>query len=304
MDGKKRMLFVINPKAGVAAVRENVLDIIGIYCRAGYDVSTYVTEKRKDATQYVTECGADYDIIVVCGGDGTMHEVADGILNLDYDKRPPLGVMPGGSVNDFASTLGMPDDLIECAKRICNGKVIYCDAGMVNEYRFIYCTAFGWFTEISFETPQYLKNAIGNLAYALQGIKDFPSYRYRRIKVEYDDGTIEGDYAIGVVSNTTSIAGMRKLFDHVSELNDGKLELMLIRFPNNIADFTTAMNIINQREKLDPEAIKGFGTLLKTSWARITCESPTTWLADGEDGGTHESAEIKVLKGALPVITN
>ena len=296
----KKVLLVINPKAGVEVIKDRTLDIISVFNKAGYETSVYVTQAPRDGTRYVSEVGSMYDIVVACGGDGTMHEVADGILNLE--KKPAFAVMPCGSMNDFASTLGMPNDLVKCAEAIVEGEVFNCDIGYTDDDRFIYAAAFGIFTEITFETPQYLKNAIGSIAYAVQGVMDLPTYKYHRLKVEYEGGSIEDDFALGLISNTTSIAGMRKLFDSVSSLEDGMIELMLLKIPTNIEDVVKALRIINHLEPIDAEEVKRFAIFVQTPWAKITSDEPLKWLADGEANGVRTTTEIRVDKGALPTI--
>ena len=103
---KKKMLFIYNPRAGKAKIRSNLLDIIDIFTKAGFEVTAYPTQARGDGFTAVTQRRLGfYDIIVCSGGDGTLDEVVTGMMQCD--KRLPIGYVPAGSTNDFANSLGI-----------------------------------------------------------------------------------------------------------------------------------------------------------------------------------------------------
>ena len=165
----KKMLFVYNPMAGKEQIRNHLSDIIQVFCNAGYQVTIFSTNGAGDATRIVAEKGMDYNYIVCSGGDGTMNEVATGLMKLE--KCPVCGYIPAGTVNDFASSLKIPKTMKEAAELVTYGRVFKCDMGQFNDRSFTYVAGFGAFTEVSYQTPQEWKNALGKVAYFAEALK-------------------------------------------------------------------------------------------------------------------------------------
>ena len=127
----KKMLFVYNPMAGKEQIRNNLSDIIRVLCNAGYEITIFATQGAGDATRIVEEHGMDYSFVVCSGGDGTMNEVATGLMKLE--KCPVCGYIPAGTVNDFASSLNIPKVMKDAAELIVNGSIFDCDMGKFND---------------------------------------------------------------------------------------------------------------------------------------------------------------------------
>ena len=165
----KTMLFVYNPMAGKEQIKNKLSDIIQVFCQADFEVTIFATKGKDDAMNIVKEKGGMYDYLVCSGGDGTMNEVACGLMNLE--KKPICGYIPAGTVNDFASSLRIPNNMKDAAELIVNGSVFKCDLGQFNERYFTYVSGFGAFTEVSYQTPQEWKNALGKAAYFIEALK-------------------------------------------------------------------------------------------------------------------------------------
>ena len=103
METRKNLLFIYNPHSGKAQIRSNLLDIIDIFVKAGFEVCAYPTQSPGDAVTAVTGRRPGYDLIVCSGGDGTLNEVVCGIMQ--SKEKTPLGYIPAGSTNDFAKSL-------------------------------------------------------------------------------------------------------------------------------------------------------------------------------------------------------
>ena len=155
----KKLLFVFNPKSGMGLIKNHLLDIVDIMVKAGFEVSVYTTQARGDAQRKVMNDGKHYDRIVCSGGDGTLDEVVTGMRQVDLNI--PLGYIPAGSTNDFANSLGVSGDMLRAARIAVGDGIKSFDVGTFNDDIFVYIAAFGIFTEVSYETPQELKNALG-----------------------------------------------------------------------------------------------------------------------------------------------
>ena len=91
---KKKMLFIYNPCAGKGAMKSKLSDVMETFMRADYEVTVYATQREREATELVMELGEKYDRIVCSGGDGTLHEVTQGLMNMPAESRPVCGYIP------------------------------------------------------------------------------------------------------------------------------------------------------------------------------------------------------------------
>ena len=166
----KRLLFIYNPHAGKELLKPKLADVIDIFVKAGYEVVAYPTQAYRDAYKKIKKYdSSEYDLIVCSGGDGTLDEVVTGLMEIGANV--PLGYIPAGSTNDFASSLEISRDMVKAAQDIVDGHLFSVDVGSFNEDNFIYVAAFGMFTDVSYETSQDLKNILGHLAYVMEGAK-------------------------------------------------------------------------------------------------------------------------------------
>ena len=282
---KKSMLFVYNPRAGKAQIRSNLLDIIDIFVKAGYEVTAYPTQAVGDAVEAVKERRPGYDIVVCSGGDGTLDEVVTGMMQCD--ERVTIGYVPAGSTNDFANSLGIPKNMIKAADVIVNGVDFACDTGILNGHTFIYVAAFDIFTDVSYETRQDAKNVLGHAAYLLEGVKRLPTIRSYSLKVTYENEVIEGEFLYGMITNSLSVGGFRGITGKNVLLDDGLFEVTLIRKPVNPLDMNNIiLALVDKRVK--SEYIYTF----KTAKLTVEGEEPFPWTLDGEFGGEHKKAVV------------
>lgn len=291
-----KLLFLINPHAGKAEIKNKALEIIDLFIQNGYEVTVHTTQAPMEIPQILKRTGKKYDLIVTCGGDGTLNETVEGLLRLK-DNAPPLGYIPAGTVNDFASSLGISKNMTEAAKDILNGKLFLCDIGIFEKRFFTYIAAFGAFTDVSYQTPQEFKNLLGRAAYILEGIRRLPSIQSYHIQIEHDGQTDEGDFLFGMVSNSTSVAGI-KVADKANILmDDGLLEVMLVRNPGNVAQAQALLSAILRRE-MDSEFLLSF----RTSRLFLSADTDVPWTLDGEFGGAVSKADISVCPKALKIL--
>ena len=290
----QKMLFIYNPRAGKAQIRSNLLDIIDIFVKAGYEVTAYPTQAAGDAVKAVrTRCDG-YDIVVCSGGDGTLDEVVSGMMQCD--EKLPIGYIPAGSTNDFANSLGIPKSMIKAADVVVKGINFPCDIGAFNYDSFIYVAAFGIFTDVSYETKQDVKNVLGHAAYLVEGVKRLPSVRSYPLKITNGDQVIEGEFLYGMVTNSYSVGGFRGITGQDILLDDGLFEVTLIRKPSNPLDLNTIiLALVDKRVK--SEHIHTF----KTSRLIVESETPLSWTLDGEFGGEHCRAVIENRRKVLDI---
>lgn len=295
----KNLLFIYNPYAGKGKIRSRLMDIIGILADNGYEVTVHPTSGKKDALRAVKGKKRRYELVVCSGGDGTLNEVVTGMMA--SDKKLPIGYIPAGSTNDFARSLGLPKNMLQAAKVAVGGNRFPCDIGAFNQNIFVYVAAFGIFTDVSYETPQRYKNVLGHAAYILEGIKRLPGLRAQRMRIEYNGQSIEDEFLFGMITNSTSVGGFKKLAGKYVELNDGLLEVTLFRKPKGALEVNQIMTSL-VTEGIDAEALNT-DSIIYTKTDRITLcsEEPVPWTLDGEYGGEHTRAEIVSCPQAIEI---
>ena len=289
-----KLLFVYNPHSGVGKVRSQLSDILEIMVRAGYEVRVHPTQERGDATRRVAADAHAYDLIVCCGGDGTLDETVTGLMQNRVSV--PLGYIPAGSTNDFAVSLGLPKDMKRAAQIAVGGSVFPCDVGCFGDDYFVYIAAFGLFTDVSYQTSKELKNVLGHAAYLLEGAKRIGSHPSYRMCVEYAQERIEGEFIFGMVTNSVSVGGFKGMTGKDVALDDGLFEVTLIKTPRNAAELNEIIACLtNLRSESD--RIYSF----KTDELRISPYQAIPWTLDGEFGGEQTQITIKSMHRALNI---
>ena len=289
------IVIIMNPCAGTRKANKFLTDIINVFAEHGYYSHVYMTSKKGDGVELTEKYAKDGDILVAIGGDGTLNEVIEGLTLADLDI--PIGYIPAGSTNDFASSLKIPKNIINAARNIMDGKAIYLDSGVFNNKVFTYVASFGAFTRIAYTTPQNFKNTFGHFAYVLEGIKDISSIKSEHLIIETDQGKFEGDYLFGAVCNSTSLGGILTIDPDIVDLSDGLLELVLIKQPKNMFELNQLVLSLNG-QIYDCEMIN----LVSTKSIKIHCESKPDWTLDGEYEPGVEDIEIKNSEKAFRII--
>lgn len=295
MDYKK-ILLVINPKAGITSQRYSVFDIIESFCERDCLTTTLTTLKEGDAVRLVSENAAEHDMVVCSGGDGTLNEVVSALMRTKADI--PIGYIPSGSTNDMARTLEIPVKTKKAAELIMEGEPHPFDVGVFGKDRyFCYTASFGAFTKVSYSTPRKLKNIFGHFAYILQGVSSaIEELVPHHVKVEADGFEIEGDFLLGGLFNSKSVAGLIKLDKCGLKLDDGKFELILIRKPKNADHLRRIVKDLGRQRFSDDTVI-----LRRVSSAQFTFDKPTPWSLDGEYGGKTQSVFLENKKHAVSI---
>ena len=291
----KKMLFIYNPNSGMGLLKPKLSDVLDIFVKGGYEVTVYPTQKYHDAVRKMGEYEEQYDLVACSGGDGTLDEVVTGMMK--REDKVPIGYIPAGTTNDFASSLHISKNMLEAADTVVNGVPFACDVGEFNEDYFVYIAAFGLFTDVSYETKQSMKNVLGHLAYILEGTKrifNIPSYR---IKVTHDGETIEDEFIYGMVTNSRSVGGFKGITGKNVVFDDGKFEVTLFKTARNPMELNEILGALALR-KINPKRMYSF----KTNEVHFETEEEIPWTLDGEFGGVHEEVVVKDCQKALEIM--
>ena len=300
MEPQKKLLMIVNPRAGRNKSPAPLFDAAAIFCESGYLLSIHRTTApgdaaAGDAARIAAQEGGDYDTVVAVGGDGTLNEVISGIQTL---KTPPaVGYLPQGSTNDFAASLEIPSDPVQAAEAIVRGQRRQLDIGRFGERIFVYVASFGAFTRTSYTASQDVKNALGHFGYLLESLRDLDTLRPYKVRITADGETLDGEYLFGAVANSTSIAGMMKLEREEVILDDGLFELLLVPHPQNAAELQNLIwALLNQQYN------SGGLIFRHVSALHVETDENLPWSLDGEYEPSQPTVDITNCQRALTML--
>lgn len=219
---------------------------------------------------------------------------------MQLDRRPPLGYIPSGTVNDVAHTLGLSRSPVEAAHQIVSGVPYAIDVGRFNQDRwFTYVAGFGAFTDVSYETPQEEKRLLGRLAYLLKGAKTLGEIRPIPMRMEVGDQVIEDEVLLGLVCSTTSVGGFHPKMPVVKSvhLDDGLSEVIVVKKLTSLQDLNGIATLLTRRE-FDPKYFYTF----QTDHIRFEFPTAVKWTLDGEYGGAPRTVDIQNLHQAVQIM--
>ena len=289
-----KTILLVNANAGRQGILQKLPQVEEVFAAGGGDVEVIKTESKEQGEKaLLLAAGKNPGRLVVCGGDGTLSDTVN--LLLREKALRPLGYIPAGTTNDFASFLGIPKDPVKAASFIAMGKPRPLDLGRMGRRSFLYVASFGAFTQSSYNATQSLKNSLGHLAYVIEGIKELPALQSYEARVETAEGGVyEGKYLYGGLSSSTSLGGVIKLDESKVDPCDGLFELCLVKQPQSLHELNRILLAL-----MSGKAEEDLITFTHTKGAVFTCKEPMPWSLDGEYCAGGMRMETEVLPSAL-----
>lgn len=287
--------LIYNPVSGDGTFKNKLDKIINIFQEKGYKIIPYRMRGNDDFLELFTNLDEKkYHGIVVAGGDGSVNEVINGIKKSGINI--PLGIMPWGTVNDFAFYLGMTKNIEHCCNVICNGKTRKIDIGIVNNECFINVIGAGYFAEVAHKTRTDLKNIMGKLAYYLKGIEGIPNLKPIKIDVLGTNISWNGEAYLLLILNTPSAGGFSNMAPKAS-IDDGKLDIIILKSCNIAELIPLILKILKNEHLNDPNIIS-----LQADKLIVNCKEAIETDVDGEKGPSMP-LDISVSRNSLKVFT-
>lgn len=247
----KKCMVIINPSSGKEKASEYEKKIIGQL--HNYEVIVKETEGEKDATRFAKmACDEQYDAVILVGGDGTLNEGINGIA--EQPHRPVVGVVPLGTVNDFARALDIsldPDEAIA----LLGGKTTKADIGKVNDHYFTNVIAIGLLAEAVGDVSVEQKTSLGSLAYLFEGVKAAIQNDSYEMEVTADGQTYKENMMLFICVLTDSVGSFRQLNEDADK-SDGLLHGFIIKSTSTLQVVGTAKNLLTGNYEDDDNIIK------------------------------------------------
>lgn len=288
----KKCAIIYNPNSGKKLFEQNLDYVVNRLKNTGFEVDIRKTKRPRHATEITKEiCELGYDLIVVAGGDGTVHEVINGLCK--KEKRIRIGYIPTGTACDLANTLKIPKNVEKAMDIILNGEIVKMDIVNSNKGFFIYVAAIGTYVDISYVTDSKLKKYFGYFAYLITGIKEFFTIPMIKTKIIHDNGIHKGHFSLIMVVNSKRVAGFN-IIDK-PQLDDGYVDVVTYRyvpFFNNLLYFISFI--------ITPKVIPGVHKF-KTKKLRVITQHHHKWNMDGEEENSG-TLNLEVHKQAIEII--
>jgi lipid kinase YegS len=294
-SAKRWIRLVVN---GKAAADPQLRPAISQIREQGYRVDVRVTWEGGDAARYATEATTEgVDVVVAAGGDGTINEVASGVLSADAPSKPAVAVIPYGTANDFATGMGiLKGDPLKALQLAAEGTASPIDVGRVNDRFFVNVTSGGFGAEVTASTPPQLKKMLGGAAYSLMGVVTAAKMNPYQCRYTLPDGTAgEGKLLVMAVGNGRQCGGGYQVAPKAL-LNDGLLDVAVIH-DAEVAQFGS---VLNELLNLTAESNQ-FVTYAQVPGFSLESSRPLQLNLDGEPY-LDTSFQFTVLPKSLPFI--
>ena len=289
----KKAMLIANPSSGKEEAKKHTDTVMEVLSSIGYEVTVKETEKEGDATIFAEEaCEQHYDTVVSMGGDGTLNETITGLAEKTH--QPTLGIVPLGTVNDFARALSIPMDPAEAIETLRSADIKKVDIGKINDKYFMNIIALGGIAEATFGVSAEQKTKLGPLAYMIEGFKTIKEKEPFEAKIHHDGGEWKGEALLVLIALTNSAGGFEKLAPR-ADVADGKLHCFVVKDVPLVKLVSIATALVKGTMGEDENV-----TYLKTSQFSIASSTDLIANVDGDEGD-RVPLSIRVLEGHLPV---
>jgi len=287
----KRIRFIVNPFSGVSK-KSNLEQLVNQELDTNkFNFEICYTNAPNHATELcVSALKADFDIIGVVGGDGTVNEVAKAMLH----QHKALVVMPGGSGNGFAMHLGMGRDMQKAIRMINTAKEHVIDTAYANGEFFINVAGIGFDGKICNVIQNETKR--GMQVYFKSMFKEGHKFPFLNAQIEVDGKMIKGDF-ISITAANASMFGYNFTIAPDAELTDGLLDLVLIKKVKRYKYYLNAWRFLN-KSILSTSFVQTF----KGKEIKISTDKSTDYQIDGEGKGTIRNLEISINPASVRIL--
>lgn len=294
----ERVKFIINPSSGRQMAESKIDALSKLLLDDGYVVGKYYTKKKCDATnETIKTCSSgNWDMIIACGGDGTVNEVATGIAK--SENKLPVAIIASGTVNDFANYINMPTKMADFFQMIKEKQMIDIDLGKINDGYFVNVAAGGLLSNVGSQVPIEAKAVLGRMAYYFEGLKGFISQGIEPVKVSFQSAEYshEEEVLLFFVSNSSSIGGFRKLAPEAN-ISDGLLDVLIIK-ESDMVELANIFFTVSTGDHINHPNVEYF----KTKKIFVEANEEMMIDTDGEAGGKLPAKFEVVPKGMKIII--
>lgn len=295
-----RIKIIVNPNSGREEGLQKALQLIKLLRNDGVEIVLLFTQGQGDGIRFA-QAEHQEDLVVACGGDGTIHEVVNGLYLAQ--RRKKLAILQCGTVNDFANYLNLPSNPKKFYQMLKQEKTMDVDLGKAGERVFINVAAGGHLTEIAYSVPDESKAVFGNMAYYLEGVKEllklrpFEKNELIQLSLNCEELNAEEDVFFFIIANSATVGGFKKLAPQ-AQVADGLLDVMIVKGLEPLEVPELAASIFSGNHVEHDKII-----YLKTKCIELKSKGEVKLDLDGEQGGKLPM-KFEVLEKALTLVVN
>jgi diacylglycerol kinase (ATP) len=297
LEFMRSSIVIVNEKANWGSGRHKARQALAFLDQQGLSCSLRVTEYPGHASALAAAAAAQgIDTVVVIGGDGTVNEVANGLLTAGQDHLPSIGIIPSGSSNDISKSLGIPQRLEEACRVIGEGRIKEVDVGRAGSHYFCSASCLGYFAEVAARSLE-MKRWRGSLRYVVPALGVIRRMAGGwEMDVRADDRVFHGVYAVLLVGNAARFGGLTMLPG--ARPDDGRLDCLLVEMVGK----WEALRLIPLVYRKALERHKKVARFQATSLS-VTLNHPSQVCDDGQMGPSSiRSIDYRVLPRRLRVL--
>lgn len=290
-----KYLLMYNPVSGKREFYKQVPYVIEYFRQLNLNLDVYESKCEKDLESKATEISGLYDVIMIAGGDGTINEVINGVMATIY--RPSLAFLPAGTANDVASLLGFNKDIERSLDIIIENKPIKMDINKLNDRYFVYATAAGILTKVSYDVSRKKVKKYGYFAYLADGFKDIFKDYSMKMCITHKQGVTNGNFMLVLSLSSRRVAGLFLNKFSEPKLDDGLLEMRLIETTKRFKILKLLLFFVSGGRK------RGKDIHLTSDFYNIDTSDDIIWNTDGEKS-TFGSIKIRTYYREISVFVS
>lgn len=271
----RRALIVCNPVSGRGQGARAAQEVVAGLQQRGVAAELFETAARGDAFTRLRSLEEGIDLIVSVGGDGTLREVLEGLV----DTEIPVGILPFGTANVVAAQLGLPRDVHHHVEILLRKRTTRIDAARVNGHLSVLVTGVGFDGLAVKDVEEHRRGPITKLSYVSAVLRTLGAYRPPRLRVELDDRRLPGEYGLVMIGNTQHYGGILHLAEE-TRIDDGRFEVYLFPEGTRLELFRALVRGVFRR--LPGGAV----TMHQARRVRVESDEPVPYQVDGDLGGT------------------
>ncbi|RSL32485.1 diacylglycerol kinase family lipid kinase [Salibacterium salarium] len=218
-------LLLVNGNTDQGIIKKNIEATAGILFKHIEQLNIERTRYKGHTEIICKEWGHDYELIIIIGGDGAVHEAVNGLAVLD--SPPPLGILPGGTCNDFSRALSIPQQLRRATESIMNGTIRYIDVGQINDRYFTNFCGIGLIADTSVNINDNWKGRLGRFSYFVSALQTLTNTAPFSFKLTIDGYEIVDEAVMLLIANGNFLGTNQLPFQHII-LDDGECNIFVV----------------------------------------------------------------------------
>ena len=273
----KSCAFIYNPESGKVKSQKNIEQVIKMFNQYDYSVKCFPTKYREHAVKLAASV-KNVDLILSCGGDGTLNEIVRG--NLKRNKTVLMAHLPAGTTNDVGHMYGYTNNWYTNLQLLLTGTKKNIDVCMINKRPFVYVACIGNYVDVAYNTPRDLKKKYGKLGYVIKALNELKGeLKLYKATYKVNNEVVTDEFSFIFISNTSRIGGINNIYDDV-KLDDNEFEVIFCNLKNKAELASVIPQILTTKIK-NLKGVKYY----RTDKLEIEFEkSPKiSWCIDGEE---------------------